>query len=335
MKLKPYLKTIVGMIVILFFGAFLFCWQVYIPKEPGSPKTILFLVDKGQSDEEIARGLERQEIITNNYFFMLYVIISGKHSKLQAGRYNLSPSMSIAKIVEKFVLGDVQKEKITIIEGWDLKDVKKYFEEKGICSGEEFLKLVNEDFSAKFDFLKDKPKKLNLEGYIFPDTYEIFSGQEATDVLDKILTNFDKKLTKELRDEISKQNKTIFEVITMASLIEKEVKTIEDKKIISGIFWKRLKNGIPLQSCATINYITGKNDAGALLIDTQIDSPYNTYKYKGLPLGPISNPGMDSIIAAIYPKETEYWYYLSGIDGKTIFSKTLKEHNIAKARYLR
>lgn len=121
----------------------------------------------------------------------------------------------------------------------------------------------------------------------------------------------------------------------MASLVEKEVKTLEDKKLVSGVLWKRLENGMPLQVDATISYITGKKNAKILIADTQIDSPYNTYKYRGLPLGPISNPGLDSIVAALYPQESSYWYYLSTPEGQTIFSRTLDEHNQARAKYLK
>jgi UPF0755 protein len=183
--------------------------------------------------------------------------------------------------------------------------------------------------------LKDKPKSLNLEGYIFPDSYKIRKEETIEDIINKTLQNFDKKVTPELRQEIEKQNKTIFEIITMASLLEKEVKTLEDKKIVSGILWKRLENNMPLQVDATISFITGKKDANISIEETKIDSPYNTYKYKGLPLGPISNPGLESIIAAIYPESSDYWYYLSTPEGETVFSKTLEEHNIAKAKYLK
>jgi UPF0755 protein len=145
-----------------------------------------------------------------------------------------------------------------------------------------------------------------------------------------MLANFGKKLNPELREKIAVQKKTIFDIVTMASLLEKEVITLDDKKIVAGILWKRLEIGMPLQLDATVNYVTGKNDPSVTIKDTTIDSPYNTYKYKGLPKGPISNPGIDSIIATIYPKKTNYWYYLT--DGKTIFSETLQQHNTAKAK---
>ena len=151
-------------------------------------------------------------------------------------------------------------------------------------------------------------------------------------MINYVLSNFRKKLTPELRLEIANQKKSIFDIVTMASLLEKEVRTLDDKKIASGILWKRLGVGMPLQLDATVNYITGKSDASVLFKDAKIDSPYNTYKYKGLPKGPISNPGIDSIMAAIYPIQTKYWFYLS--DGITHFSETLQQHNAAKRRYL-
>jgi UPF0755 protein len=147
-----------------------------------------------------------------------------------------------------------------------------------------------------------------------------------------MLKNFDQKLTPALMAEIKAQKKSIFSIVTMASLLEKEVKTQEDKKIVSGILWKRIAIGMPLQLDATINYITNKGDASVTIKDTKINSPYNTYKYYGLPKGPISNPGLDSISAAIYPTKTNYLYYLT--DGKTIFSETLEQH-IEAAKYLK
>ena len=193
----------------------------------------------------------------------------------------------------------------------------------------------SKDFSTDFSFLSDKPKNLSLEGYLFPDTYEVKKGAGSEDIIKKILNNFDKKLNSDLRTEIKNQGKSIFEIITIASLIEKEVRTFEDKKLVSGVLWKRLESNMPLQVDATIAYITEKKTTKVLKTDTQIDSLYNAYKYSGLPLGPICNPGIESIKAAIYPENSEYWYYLSTPEGETIFSRTLEEHNIAKAKYLK
>lgn len=330
---SKFLKIIVGLIGVLFLLAILFViFGIYVPINPLSHETITYTATKGLGDDEIAKDLERIGIIRSNYFFRIYVIISLQHSNLQAGKYNLSPSMSTYQIVKKFTQGDVIKDQITILEGWDKIDIANYLEGKGICKKDDFLALVQKDHSQGFNFLKGNPKDSDLEGYLFPDTYEIIDGENCDGVMDIILSNFNKKLTPELRNQIANQNKSIFDIIIMASLLEKEVRTLSDKKIASGLLWKRLSIGMPLQLDATINYITSKNDPGVLLKDTKIDSPYNTYKYKGLPKGPISNPGMDSILAAINPVDSPYWFYLS--NGKTIFSKTLEEHNIAKAKYL-
>jgi UPF0755 protein len=150
-----------------------------------------------------------------------------------------------------------------------------------------------------------------------------------------MLDNFDVKLTDDLRQEIKRQKKTIFEVMTMASLIEKEVKSYQDKQMVSGIFWKRLNARVSIDSCASISYILGEDKKQYSYDDTRTPSPFNTYINAGLPLGPISNPGIESIKAAIYPKDSAFWYFLSAPDGKTIFSKTFAEHNIAKAKYLK
>ena len=185
---------------------------------------------------------------------------------------------------------------------------------------------------GQFYFLKDKPEDTSLEGFLFPDTYEISGGINCDDFIITMLSNFERKITPELKNQMQKKEKSVFEIITMASMLEKEVRTLNDKKIASGILWKRIEVGMPLQLDATINYITGKSDPAVAIKDTKIDSPYNTYKYKGLPKGPISNPGMDSIIAAINPEDSPYWFYLS--DGRTIFSKTFEEHTVNKAKYL-
>ncbi|MFA6190026.1 MAG: endolytic transglycosylase MltG [Candidatus Staskawiczbacteria bacterium] len=324
-KISSTVITILVLIVIFII------LQIYLPINPTSHENIVFTVEKGWSDDQIASKLEELKIIRSSLFFQFYAIVSLKHSSLQAGEYNISPKMSTYTIVNKMAKGDVIKDKVVILEGWNIKDIAEYLELKEICKKEYFTSLTKIDYSAQFNFLKDAPKKAGIEGYIFPDTYQIAKGESCEDIIDITLKNFDKKLTPELRVEIIKQKKTIFDIIIMASMIEKEVRTTEDKKIVSGILWKRLSVGMPLQLDATVNYITGKNDPGAKIKDTKIDSPYNTYKYAGLPKGPISSPGINSIMAAIYPKKTSYWYYMT--DGVTIFSETFAQHKAAIANY--
>ena len=187
----------------------------------------------------------------------------------------------------------------------------------------------------KFPILQDKPLGRCLEGYLFPDTYEIYVHATTTGIVTAMLSNLEKKLSPEIRAEIAAQGKTIFEVLVTASLIEKEVHGKEDKETVAGIIEKRLSAGIPLQLDATVVYLTRKRSTAVSLEELRIDSAYNTYQNTGLPIAPIANPGLESILAVLSPKENPYWYYLSTPDGTTLFSATFQEHSIKKAKYLR
>lgn len=293
------------------------------------------IVEKGENAREIAFKLKEKGIIRDPYFFLVLAFLENKWNKLRAGEYLLDSSMSNREIIDILQEGRTVKETLTIIEGWDAKDVAEYLESKGLFSRQEVMNKIKEFSPSQFEFLADKPKNLGLEGYIFPDTYFLEKNENLEKIITYALENFDRKLTEDLKTEIKKQNKSVFEIVTMASMIEKEVITFKDKQIVSGILWKRIKTGIPLQVDATVLYAMEINNGKVFTKDTKIDSPYNTYKYAGLPLGPICNPGLESIKAALYPEATDYWYYLSKPDGETVFSKTLEEHNIAKAKYLK
>lgn len=335
------------LILLLLFCAFListFLWNsVYLPRNPGLMQKVRFTVEKGEGAKEIAAGLKEADLIKHTSVFRVYALITGTSKNLQAGDYLLSPDMNIPEIINMMASGQILKKKITVLEGWDLNKIWAYLEDNEIGSKEEFFKLVGQpvsgypadsvkDFSQEFDFLKDKPKDSSLEGYLFPDTYEVLASDDLEAIIKKILSHFDKKLSPGLKNEIARQKKSIFEIITMASLIEKEVRTFEDKKIVSGVLWKRLEIGMPLQVDSSIIYITGREMTREQIY---INSPYNTYQNKGLPPGPISSPGLESILAAAYPTESDYLYYLSAPSGKTIFSRTLDEHNIARNKHLK
>ena len=337
--------------IALFLSIFILIIIAWISQALFSPanrqmEAELFIIDKGEAVKQIAINLKEEKLISNINAFVAYAAITGKYSKIQAGEYLLSSQMSTAQIVGILSRGETAKENLTIIEGWDLRDINEYLTDKGVATKDELYSLTGnpakeeinsnvEKLVNQFDFLKDKPENMSLEGYLFPDTYYIDKGDTLETITVKMLSNFDEKLTQDLRNEIKKQKKTVFEIITMASMIEKEVKTIEDKKVVSGILWKRMSSGMRLQVDATILYAEAKEGLKIYTKDTQINSPYNTYRIDGLPIGPISNPGMDSIMAAIYPTKTNYYYYLSAPDGRTIFSKTLEEHNYNKAKYLK
>lgn len=328
----------------LLIAAAIFCYEVYLP-HPASSEPRQAVIAKGMGSRKIGAALKNQGIIRSKWAFVTYVTFRGTASLLKPGVYTFT-RQSIADIAALLVLGGKNEKEITVPEGWTSRDVAAFLEKHQIGSAEEFRRMTAPaglpHFEDRYSFLTEKPAPSGLEGYLFPDTYRIGEDTALVDVIYKMLDNFDRKLTPDLREEIARQKKSIFEIVTMASLIEKEVAGDDDRAVVSGILWKRLAADIPLQVDATIAYAKAQSPNYKLhtngkisLADTKIDSPYNTYKYRGLPPGPIANPGLSAIRAAIYPKTSTYIYYLSASDGRTIFSRTLDEHNAAKARHLR
>lgn len=250
-----------------------------------------------------------------------------------------------------------EEQTIKVIEGWTLRNVSAHLEEINNWSQKDFFTLAGEplqdyrsseeavwpkDFSDKFEFLKDKPAYYSLEGFLFPDTYRVFKDASTEKVIMTMLENFDRKLTTEMRTEIARQGKTIYEIIIMASLIEKEAPINytdpenTDARLVAGIFYNRLEVGQALQSDATLSYLYNDNKAAHSGSELTVDSPYNSYKYRGLPPTPICNPGLKAIEAAIYPLETDYNYFLTTLDGKNIYyARTYDEHLNNKYRYLK
>ncbi len=243
---------------------------------------------------------------------------------------------------------------LTIIPGWNLRNIADDWVKKGIIKNPEELYILlgrpalnykaAGDVAPKLELaedpewrelFEDKPSNVSYEGYLFPDTYRVYTDASPEDVLKKIFTNLNKKISEELRNEIKRQDKTVYEILTMASVVEREAPSKEEMAMVADIFWRRYERNWALQSCATVNYITAKNDPGVSSEDKKIDSLFNTYKYPGLPLGAISNPGLEAIKAVIYPKENSYWYFMSDAEGVTHWAKTLDEHNANVAKYLR
>jgi len=327
---KVTFYSILIFLIIIFIFIFIFWWQIRIPLNPAGEK-IIFNIEKGQSAKTIADNLVKADLIKNPFIFRLYVFFALSQYALKSGEYKFSPAMSIREIADFIIFGGTNEVLITIPEGFTLKQIEERFVAAKLAKPGE---IVNYKFAANIPpILLGKPKFASLEGYLFPDTYRFFKDASLPDVVSKMIANFDAKLTPDLRVAMVSSGRGIYEILTMASLIEKEVKSDADREIVSGILWKRLKAGIPLQVDATLVYITGRKEVYEA--DKKINSPYNTYYYRGLPKGPIASPGLSAIRAAIFPKASSYWYYLSAKDGKTIFSKTLEEHNINRAIYLK
>jgi len=259
--------------------------------------------------------LEKNEIIgKNNYLFIILIKLSKLEVKLKFGEYNLSPSLNMLQILNKLARGEIVVYKITIPEGYNSIQIAELLDKKEIVEKESFLKLV-------------KYGEKSWEGYLFPDTYEVPKKYGAENMLKLMLSNFEQvAVDNKLINKAEQTGFTMDEIITLASIIEKEAKFAEEKRQISSVFHNRLKSGMKLQSCATIQYILGKPKEKLEESDLEIESPYNTYLYKGLPPGPICNPGIDSIIAALEPANEDYLFFVLGDNGRHIFSKTYEEH---------
>ncbi|MFH1611988.1 MAG: endolytic transglycosylase MltG [bacterium] len=307
------------LIVVVGFSSYLSWYRVVMPINDKITQQT-FVVEQNESLKIIADKLEKEELIRSDLLFVGYVYYKGWATKLQAGEYLLSPSLNITQIARKITGGDVivDEVQVTIPEGFNLRKIDNRLAEAGLIQPGELL---------------EQP---HLEGFLFPDTYRFDKDDTLDDVVLKMRSNFNTQVGEELLAEIEKQEKTLEEIVTMASIIEKEVRTYNDKRIAAGLFWRRIDNNYPLQSCATLAYALGEDKWIYSIKDTKIDSPYNTYQNVGLPPGPICSPGIWSIKAAIYPIKTDYNFFLSEpTNGTTIFSRTAEEHNLNKAKYLR
>jgi UPF0755 protein len=306
-----------------------------------------FEVKEGEGSTEVGENLEKEGLVKSKYFFWYYAWKTKTDSKIQVGIYELAPNMSIGEIMEKFTKGEIipQIVKLTIPEGFTNKKVVERLKEKKPELANDFEAIVNckcinqpqcvcDLFSDKYDFIKQLSSGIDLEGYLFPDTYFIDKEDTAQILVAKFLGNFNRQVDSSLRQEITDQGKTLNEIVTMASIIEKEAKTEQDRKMVSGVFWNRIRDDHPLQSCATLAYILGIDKVQYSYEDTQIQSPYNTYLNSGLPPGPVANPGLAAIRAAVYPEKSDYYYFLSDpVSGTIIYSKTIEEHNSNKDKF--
>lgn len=331
-KLKLFL---VPLVAILAVAALIFLFLISEKTNLSGEKE--FVVKRGDTLSAVAANLEKDGLIKNANIFKFYLYLRGWQKNIQAGSYTLS-SANIINLAKILASGKVGEKTIAIIEGWTSSDIADYLvKNKIVAKRDDFLNETRDakKWHDKFQFLKDTGA-INLEGFIFPDTYNVYKDATAENIVEKTLENFNSKVTPALLTEITAAGRNLYDVLKMASIIEQEVIGDEDRKIAAGILWKRLSTGMPLQVDSSLKFVIGKKDNPSLTLDElKIDSPYNTYKYRGLPPTPICNPGFSAIRAAVYPKNSDFWFYITTKEGETIFSKNLDEHNAAIRKYLK
>ena len=283
----------------------------------------------------LAERLEAVGLISSRYVFLWHLVREQKTRDLVAGAYSLSGNLSVAEIALLITEGKTGPRdiRVTFPEGWTNKKMAERLTANNL-PGADFLALVQKplpEWRTKFNFLASLPAGVSLEGYLFPDTYFFAPEATAEDIITALLTNFGKKwegiAIQSNENDGAFDPKRLHAVITLASIIEEEGRTKEERDMISDIFRKRIALGQPLQSDATINFILGTTRLQPTLKDLERVSPYNTYQNRGLPPGPISNPGLVSLRAALFPKSNPYYYFLVDIDtGETFYATTFEEH---------
>ncbi|UJF36416.1 endolytic transglycosylase MltG [Paenibacillus hexagrammi] len=332
---------LIGLLLILLIGGAvgtgLYITSALKPL-PTSEQEVRIVIPQGAGSKQIAGLLESTGIIKNSFMFTYYLKYKKEGSRFQAGEYSMKPGITIDQIIDKLNKGDVVKEemiRITIPEGYTIQQIAEKLGTQPGWSTEAFLAEVDkpgEFQSEAVSSLPDNPEiKHRLEGYLFPETYEFKKGTTEQEFIERSLQELDKKLSSlpsDWKEKLTSRHLTMHQMLTIASLIEREVVVDEERALVSGVITNRLNQNMPLQIDATVQYLLDKPKERLLEKDLQIQSPYNTYLHPGLPPGPIASPSLASIKAALYPEDTKYLFYVTKKDGSQghLFAETYEQH---------
>lgn len=341
------LWVIVSLLGIMIIGAGsvgLYIWNGLKPTAAGEAKRIE--IAKGMSAIQVSDMLEEQGIIRNSFIFKYYLKLNDQGARFQAGVYDLNPGMEHDAIIAKLNAGDTVKAetiRFTIPEGFTVLQIVDKLAEQQLIDKNKFLELASTqtswgDSEAVRQIPDNDQLHQRLEGYLFPETYEMKAGSTEEEIINRMTSELDRKLgelTEDWAAVLEEKKMTIHELLTIASLVEREVVVDEERALVAGVIYNRIADGMPLQIDATVQYLLDKPKERLLEKDLQIDSPYNTYKINGLPPGPIASPSLASIEAALNPEPSEYLFYVTKKDGSQthLFAKTYNEHlkNIDKS----
>lgn len=311
--------------------------------DPAAVVELEFEVRPGETTADIARNLARQGLIRSAWLFQSYARLRSMDARLEAGRYTLRSNMTMDEILEVLSRApNAEEVVITIPEGLRLEQVVALLEREGLATAEELWAALEQPYD--YAFLEDRPEGASLEGYLFPDTYRVPRAYTATQVIDFLLQTFDERMSLEMRQRAQEQGMSIYQVVTLAAIVEREAVLDAERPIIASVYLNRLEVGMPLDADPTVQYAVGEpeawwpelyfNELGVTRL-AEYDHPYNTYRHAGLPPGPICSPGLASLQAVVEPADTEYYYFVAKGDGtgEHAFARTLQEHNANVARY--
>ncbi len=302
---------------------------------------VIVNISEGSTLDDIASALEENGLVRNKTVFKIYIRIQNKQDDLKAGRYSFSTDMGCKEIAQKLVDGETgDTVMLTIREGLNVEQIAQYLEESGFFTAEEFLDEIKNNldyYKGLYGFLEDVPadREYGLEGYLFGSTYEVYVDSTPRDIIIKMLDGFDTIFEEEYYARCAELGMSVDEIVTMASIVEREGIVDGELARIAGVFYNRLEDGMMLQSCATLQYIFKDYQFTFTQEQMNVDSPYNTYVNTGLPAGPISNFRQTALVAALYPESHNYYYFCSKNDGtgESAFASTLSEHEANVERY--
>lgn len=340
---------IISLILILLVGGvsgYMYVKSALQPVDPDDENGIEIEIPLGSTSSTIADILEDENIIKDSRVFRIYTKVKNE-SDFQAGTYTFTPAMTIDEIIESLKSGVLVKapiDKVTIPEGTTIEEMAEVFEDEGYFSKEEFIDRLNDtdyvkDLIERYptvlsDVILNEDIKTPLEGYLFAATYDIYvENPDMDEIIETMLDKTVAVITPFL-DEINEKEFSIHEVLTLASLVEKEASAQEQRKGIASVFYNRLEAGMPLQTDPTVLYALGEHKGKVLLEDLEVESPYNTYVVKELPIGPISNFSENSLEASLHPEESDYIYFLHDDEGGIHFAETHEEHLEYKKKYI-
>ena len=322
-------STIINNFKNLIVAFFFFYLIVIIWPQSNLKKETSFQIPPGSSLYKISKVLKENKIIKNETLFILAVKLMGYEKKLQAGKFNIQIDTNNFKLIKKLANGNESLVKITVLEGWSLNQISLEIEKKTGIKQMDFLEVSRHpQFLKKLGILAKSP-----EGYLFPETYLFSEGVSPESIIETMVMQFRKKYSIDFKNRMQEIGFNEIEVITLASIIEGEAIFDIERSKVSSVYHNRLERGMKLQADPTIQYIIEGPPRRLLNKDLKIESPYNTYLNYGLPPGPINNPGLKSIKAALFPMETNFYYFVAKGDGYHTFTKTEKEHRIAKKKF--
>lgn len=282
-------------------------------------------IKPGMGSSQIGELLEKEGVIDSQAKFWLAVKLNNADSKFQAGVFELQPGMRPGDALNVLIHGRSSAVRVTVPEGLNVRQVAKLFAQQGLVDEKEFLAEAR-DF-APYDYIEAVPEAdYRIEGFLFPDTYDFANDATPRDIMQKMADEFDRKLTPEMRQQAADCNLSIYELVNLASLVEKEARYPEDRPVIAQVFFKRLDINMPLQTDTTLQYLRDEVKEDLSIEDTRVESPYNTYLHYGLPPGPIASPGLASIEAVLHPADTDFLYFVADRDGHNHYGYNYDEH---------